>query len=124
MTYRATITHFDTAMTLIEVGSLRLLTDPVFDHAGSSFDHGPRSTRRQPRSRGQGNALECSPSVDDARSGLTTRRGERRRARRLAVGDVNRLTGRSMGRHRGACATWPRRHTGDHGSSKRVCDHS
>jgi len=41
MSYRATITHFDTAMTLIEVGSLRLLTDPVFDQAGTSFDHGP-----------------------------------------------------------------------------------
>ena len=41
MSYLATATHFDTAMTLIEVGSLRLLTDPVFDQAGSRFDHGP-----------------------------------------------------------------------------------
>jgi hypothetical protein len=41
MSYRTTVTHFDTAMALIEVGSLRLLTDPFFDHAGSGFDHGP-----------------------------------------------------------------------------------
>lgn len=35
------ITHFDTAMTLIEIGSLRLLTDPVLDPAGAVFHHGP-----------------------------------------------------------------------------------
>jgi L-ascorbate metabolism protein UlaG (beta-lactamase superfamily) len=35
------VTHFDTAMTLIEIGSLRLLTDPVLDPAGAVFHHGP-----------------------------------------------------------------------------------
>ena len=39
------ITYFATAMVLIELltdeGSLRLLTDPVLDAAGSEFDHGP-----------------------------------------------------------------------------------
>jgi L-ascorbate metabolism protein UlaG (beta-lactamase superfamily) len=34
------ITYFDTAMALIEVGSLRLLTDPVLDEAGSTYDDG------------------------------------------------------------------------------------
>ncbi len=38
---RVTITYFDTAMVLIEIGPLRFLTDPVFDNAGSSFDYGP-----------------------------------------------------------------------------------
>ena len=35
------ITHFDTAMALIEAGSLRLLTDPVLDGPGAAFDEGP-----------------------------------------------------------------------------------
>lgn len=35
------ITYFDTAMCLIEVAGLRLLTDPVLDEAGAAFDHGP-----------------------------------------------------------------------------------
>lgn len=35
------ITYFDTAMCLLELGSLRLLTDPVLDGLGASFDHGP-----------------------------------------------------------------------------------
>lgn len=35
------VTYFDTAMVLIEVGGVRLLTDPVLDPAGSAFDHGP-----------------------------------------------------------------------------------
>jgi L-ascorbate metabolism protein UlaG (beta-lactamase superfamily) len=35
------ITCLGTATALIEVGGLRLLTDPVFDPAGSVFEHGP-----------------------------------------------------------------------------------
>ena len=35
------VTYFDTAMVLIEVDGLRLLTDPVLDPAGSAFDYGP-----------------------------------------------------------------------------------
>jgi L-ascorbate metabolism protein UlaG (beta-lactamase superfamily) len=35
------VTYFDTAMVRLEIGSVRLLTDPVFDPAGTSFDHGP-----------------------------------------------------------------------------------
>ena len=35
------VTYFDTAMVLIEVGGVRLLTDPVLDPAGSAFDYGP-----------------------------------------------------------------------------------
>jgi len=35
------ITYYDTAMVLIEIGSLRLLTDPLFDPAGSLYHHGP-----------------------------------------------------------------------------------
>lgn len=35
------ITYYDTAMALIEIGSLRLLTDPLFDPAGTVFEHGP-----------------------------------------------------------------------------------
>lgn len=35
------VTYFDTAMVLIEIGAVRLLTDPVLDAAGSAFDHGP-----------------------------------------------------------------------------------
>lgn len=34
------VTYFDTAMALIEVGGVRLLTDPVLDPAGSAFDYG------------------------------------------------------------------------------------
>src|SRR4028118_1156037 len=34
------VTYFDTAMVLIEVGGVRLLTDPVLDPAGSAFDYG------------------------------------------------------------------------------------
>jgi L-ascorbate metabolism protein UlaG (beta-lactamase superfamily) len=35
------VTYFDTAMALIEVGSVRFLTDPVFDASGKTFDYGP-----------------------------------------------------------------------------------
>jgi L-ascorbate metabolism protein UlaG (beta-lactamase superfamily) len=35
------VTYFDTAMVLIEVNGVRLLTDPVLDPAGSAFDYGP-----------------------------------------------------------------------------------
>ena len=35
------VTYFDTAMVLIEIDGLRLLTDPVLDPPGSEFDHGP-----------------------------------------------------------------------------------
>lgn len=41
MTLPVTVTHFDTAMVLIEIGSLRLLTDPLFDDAGTVFEYGP-----------------------------------------------------------------------------------
>ena len=34
------VTYFDTAMILIKVGGVRLLTDPVLDPAGSAFDYG------------------------------------------------------------------------------------
>ena len=35
------VTYFDTAMVLLQVGSLRILTDPVLDDAGKSFTTGP-----------------------------------------------------------------------------------
>lgn len=35
------VTYFDTAMVIIEVNGVRLLTDPVLDPAGSAFDYGP-----------------------------------------------------------------------------------
>lgn len=35
------VTYFDTAMVLIEADGVRLLTDPVLDPAGSTFDYGP-----------------------------------------------------------------------------------
>lgn len=35
------ITYFDTAMALIEINGLRLLTDPVLDPAGTCFEYGP-----------------------------------------------------------------------------------
>ena len=41
MNIQVKITHFDTAMALIEIGSIRLLTDPVFDPPGSHFEYGP-----------------------------------------------------------------------------------
>jgi L-ascorbate metabolism protein UlaG (beta-lactamase superfamily) len=34
------VTYFDTAMVLIEVSGVRLLSDPVLDSAGSAFDYG------------------------------------------------------------------------------------
>lgn len=34
------VIYFDTAMVLVEVGGVRLLTDPVLDPAGSAFDYG------------------------------------------------------------------------------------
>lgn len=34
------ITYFDTAMALIEIGSIRILTDPVFDDAGTTYNDG------------------------------------------------------------------------------------
>ena len=34
------ITYLDTAMALIEIGSLRILTDPVLDEAGTTYDDG------------------------------------------------------------------------------------
>jgi L-ascorbate metabolism protein UlaG (beta-lactamase superfamily) len=41
MSTEVKVTYFDTAMVLIEIGSVRLLTDPLFDGGGASFDHGP-----------------------------------------------------------------------------------
>jgi L-ascorbate metabolism protein UlaG (beta-lactamase superfamily) len=41
MSSEVKVTYFDTAMALIEIGSVRLLTDPLFDAKGTSFDHGP-----------------------------------------------------------------------------------
>lgn len=35
------VTYFDTAMALIEIGGIRLLTDPVLDGAGSHYELGP-----------------------------------------------------------------------------------
>jgi L-ascorbate metabolism protein UlaG (beta-lactamase superfamily) len=40
MSDEISVTYFDTAMILIEVGGVRLLTDPVLDPAGSAFDYG------------------------------------------------------------------------------------
>lgn len=37
---RVRITYFDTAMALIEIGSIRILTDPVLDEAGTVYDDG------------------------------------------------------------------------------------
>ena len=34
------ITHISTATMLLEIGSIRLLTDPVFDPAGGSYSFG------------------------------------------------------------------------------------
>lgn len=34
------ITYLDTAMAIIEIGSIRLLTDPVLDDAGTTYDDG------------------------------------------------------------------------------------
>ncbi|MBG0816082.1 MBL fold metallo-hydrolase [Planomonospora sp. ID82291] len=36
-----TATHIGTATVLLEIGGLRLLTDPVFDPAPAAFDYGP-----------------------------------------------------------------------------------
>ena len=41
MTCQVNVTYFDTAMALIEIGSVRLLTDPVLDPAGTQFHYGP-----------------------------------------------------------------------------------
>ena len=41
MSSEVKVTYFDTAMALIEVGSVRLLTDPVLDPAGTTFEYGP-----------------------------------------------------------------------------------
>ena len=41
MTVSVNVTYFDTAMALIEIGSVRLLTDPVLDPAGTQFHYGP-----------------------------------------------------------------------------------
>jgi L-ascorbate metabolism protein UlaG (beta-lactamase superfamily) len=35
------VTYFDTAMALINVGGFRILTDPVFDDDGTVFEYGP-----------------------------------------------------------------------------------
>ena len=40
MTENITITYFDTAMILLEIDGVRLLTDPVLDPAGTIFDDG------------------------------------------------------------------------------------
>lgn len=40
------VTYFDTAMVLIEVGSFRLLTDPVLDPPGTQFAYGPIVLRK------------------------------------------------------------------------------
>lgn len=41
------LTHLGTAMVLLEIGGLRILTDPVLDPAGGvySFGYGTRSTK-------------------------------------------------------------------------------
>jgi L-ascorbate metabolism protein UlaG (beta-lactamase superfamily) len=41
MTKNIQVTYFDTAMVLLEIDGVRLLTDPVLDGAGSTFDYGP-----------------------------------------------------------------------------------
>lgn len=41
MTCQVNVTYFDTAMALIEIGSVRLLTDPVLDPSGTQFHYGP-----------------------------------------------------------------------------------
>nr|BFE79670.1 hypothetical protein GCM10020093_022710 [Planobispora longispora] len=38
---KITATHIGTATVLLEIGGLRLLTDPVFDPAPAEFDYGP-----------------------------------------------------------------------------------
>lgn len=40
MSNESRVTYFDTAMILIEVGGVRMLTDLVLDPAGSAFDYG------------------------------------------------------------------------------------
>jgi L-ascorbate metabolism protein UlaG (beta-lactamase superfamily) len=40
------LTYFDTAMVLLEVGGVRLLTDPVLDPAGTAFDYGFATLRK------------------------------------------------------------------------------
>ncbi|KKW90353.1 MBL fold metallo-hydrolase [Sphingobium chungbukense] len=37
---KVNVTYFDTAMALIEIGSIRILTDPVFDDAGTTYNDG------------------------------------------------------------------------------------
>lgn len=41
MTATAKVTYLDTAMVLIEIAGLRILTDPVFDAEGTVFEDGP-----------------------------------------------------------------------------------
>src|SRR5258705_2865321 len=48
------ITYLDTAMALIEIGSLRILTDPVLDEAGTTYDDGVISLEKN-------NAAAISP---------------------------------------------------------------
>lgn len=35
------VTYYSTAMLLLEIGPFRILTDPVLDPVGTSYDHGP-----------------------------------------------------------------------------------
>ncbi len=42
---KATVTHIGTATVLIEIGGLRLLTDPVFDPAPTRYRFGPATLR-------------------------------------------------------------------------------
>jgi L-ascorbate metabolism protein UlaG (beta-lactamase superfamily) len=46
-----TISYFDTAMVLLEIGPFRLLTDPVLDDAGTTFDYGPVHLEKTSRRR-------------------------------------------------------------------------
>lgn len=41
MNLPVTISYLDTAMVLLQIGAFRLLTDPVLDDAGTTFDYGP-----------------------------------------------------------------------------------
>jgi L-ascorbate metabolism protein UlaG (beta-lactamase superfamily) len=41
MSKNVRVTYFDTAMVLLEIDGVRLLTDPVLDGVGSAFDDGP-----------------------------------------------------------------------------------
>ncbi|MEM9663662.1 MAG: MBL fold metallo-hydrolase [Bacteroidota bacterium] len=61
---RCTLTHVGAATVLIDVGGLRILTDPTFDPAGSTYKVGPLGLAQQTRVQAPALPAEAMQPVD------------------------------------------------------------